>query len=74
MPKCVKYLELKKSTLKEPNIQKTNDGEFRFVNHNDMVATLGFPSREDLIEYTYIRFDEVTVPLMRSRYKQLFEK
>jgi hypothetical protein len=68
------YLQLSRATLKKENAQLCPIGEYRYINHSDKVATLGFSSVEELFEYTYIRFDKVTVPLMQNRYKQLFQK
>ena len=44
------------------------DNQYRYINHLDKLATLGFSSIPELFEYDYIRFDEVTIPLMQKRY------
>lgn len=64
--------ELKEATLKEENIVQTQDGYFRYVNHQDGLATTGFRTRIGLLMWTAnIRFDDKTVELMKARYMEV---
>lgn len=62
--------ELKQRTLTESNITQTDDGYYRYVNHQDKLMTTGFQTKEVLLKYTGdIRFDKITIMLMQERYE-----
>jgi hypothetical protein len=65
--------ELKKEILIEENIIKTNDGVYRYVNHNKKLLTTGFMTKEGLLKNTdIIRIDGITLELMNKRYNEYF--
>ena len=64
--------ELKERTIDLKNIVCI-DGTFRYVNHIDKVATIGFGSMHALVDNRrMIRFDKGTLLLMQKRYLDLF--
>jgi hypothetical protein len=68
-PRALK--DIKAEVLNSDNIVLIN-GYYRYVDHNHMVMTTGFLTKEKLIEYSNdIRFDNGTMQLMRSNYNQL---
>ena len=63
---------LKLATTLKRNIMQTKDGHFRYVNSEDRVATIGFKSKETMLEHTEVLvFDAQSVKLMRCRYAVL---
>jgi hypothetical protein len=51
-----------------------NDDYYRFVNHEEKLATTGFRSEQGLLKNAgIIRIDAQTTILMRERYSSIFE-
>lgn len=63
---------LHRETTDPKNIDKTQ-GLFRYVNHEQKIATIGFVSIEKLKKYEPdIRFDTKTIEIMRQRYQEIY--
>ncbi len=60
--------DLKIKTIIDDNIMF--DGKFyRYVNHDDKLLTTGFSDKNGLLKNkNIIRFDKLTIPIMRDRY------
>ena len=64
--------DLKAKTITYDNIMF--DGKFyRYVNHDDKLLTTGFSIKNGLLRNKdIIRFDDLTIPVMRDRYDKFY--
>lgn len=63
---------LKIKTLRDKNIEFSNNF-FRYINHDDRLATTGFKTRSGLEKWSNeIRFDLRTIETMQKRYSLIF--
>jgi len=64
--------QIKSEVLNTDNIEKTNDGYYRYICHKLKLATTGFRTREALLRNTdIIRFDPSTINLMENNYNTM---